>query len=697
MKKFLRSAIDDRTFDKGPGSWLSPSQGMQLGSWSDLLHRAVFCDFCRAVGLLLHEDVKKKTTSCDNSIAEKIDFFLGRVRQMHRNDSYDGYSRINVTIRLSNGNSSSYIWLEDAFQVADAFVQEVPERIIPIETAQFMNPLPRLRPELCDPKLVRSWLSCCREHHGSRCKLQPKCSMISLRLVDVNEGRIMLFTQDVDSDIPPYASLSWVWGPAKATDGLTTGQLCHAHEKGFLESIELPLTISDALIFLQGVGVRYLWVDILCIVQDDITDKESYIPLMGSIYAASEFTIVAYGRNGAFDGLPGVRAASRQRMQHVIYCNDLLLVSGIDAKIYPESNEDPEPLWQNRAWTLQEQVLSTRCVIFGSNQMQWECLEASYCEETVFEPFSQGTEPILSPIPSRLSWDGISQADFHCQYIALVETYNRRELSFDSDALFAFLGILNMLGDRTGITFLWGHPIPLFEQHLLWSAPAGRSRCCPEFPSWSWLSYQFSCATSDILWKYAAIRCYTFIEPLDAVDPSVSLKSLHSGDEYRIDGAYENTGAYENRPPSARTVSLEDVPIAILKQIQAYFHILFWADSIRVLVQCKEVRSGIHDGDDLFSLEPGNDDDAARSEGDESCRRRFGDAVCNGHRPDDHGQLKCELVKILSHADTDRSIHPIPALLILEEDGIAKRIGRAAISSYLYDELPWKQKLIVLG
>ena len=54
-----------------------------------------------------------------------------------------------------------------------------------------------------------------------------------------------------------------------------------------MQNSNLPMTVSDFLNCVQGVGERYLWVDMLCIVQDDEADREYYIPRLSSIYASS--------------------------------------------------------------------------------------------------------------------------------------------------------------------------------------------------------------------------------------------------------------------------------------------------------------------------------------------------------------------------------------------------------------------------
>ena len=189
------------------------------------------------------------------------------------------------------------------------------EYIVPMETGRVQSPRTRLRPPICDSNIVQNWLRLCCEHHGGRCTVHSKKPMTSLRLVDVLEGKISSFTQNSGFAIPPHASLSWVWGHTKASDGLTTRQLYQADEKGFLNSSEMSSTIADAITFLQVMGIRYLWVDLLCIVQDNTKDKDFYMPLLGSVYTASEFTIVAYGRKGASDSIAGVRADTRSGSQ----------------------------------------------------------------------------------------------------------------------------------------------------------------------------------------------------------------------------------------------------------------------------------------------------------------------------------------------------------------------------------------------
>ena len=135
--------------------------------------------------------------------------------------------------------------------------------------------------------------------------------------------------------------------------------------------------------------------------------------------------------------------------------------------------------------------------------------------------------------------------------------------------------------------------------------------------------------------------------------------------------------------------------MSCFEQIQVNFHIIFWADTIRVRYHEPDMEAKFID---LFSLEAGYDDDTADFKGDELCENPIGSASRSGNY-DAQVQMNCELVRIL---DVDTSVAKdhvlaIYALLILEENGIAKRVGQATIDLKLYNRLPWKQRLIVLG
>ncbi|KAF2969882.1 hypothetical protein GQX73_g3683 [Xylaria multiplex] len=140
-----------------------------------------------------------------------------------------------------------------------------------------------------DTKLVREWLSRCRAEH---CKCYETgfiapTALENIRLIDVHKRQV------VERDIgTKYIALSYVWG--FHTKGLLTLSTVKKYAReGSLTQEDVPRTIRDAMLLVADLGERYLWVDSLCIIQDDLLDKRRYLPMMGEIYDAAVVVIVA--------------------------------------------------------------------------------------------------------------------------------------------------------------------------------------------------------------------------------------------------------------------------------------------------------------------------------------------------------------------------------------------------------------------
>lgn len=112
-------------------------------------------------------------------------------------------------------------------------------------------------------------------------------------------------------------ALSYVWGPPSASRLLTQRlNLEKLSRPGSLSGI-LPRTIGDAGKFACQLGFRYLWVDALCIVQDDDMENDRLINQMHQIYNAAVATIVAYPGHHADDPLPGISQARNLTLNRV--------------------------------------------------------------------------------------------------------------------------------------------------------------------------------------------------------------------------------------------------------------------------------------------------------------------------------------------------------------------------------------------
>jgi Heterokaryon incompatibility protein (HET) len=176
-----------------------------------------------------------------------------------------------------------------------------------------------------------------------------------------------------NSSKSPYTTLSHCWGTLKIK------RLTKANMISLLTSIEiseLPKTFQHAIIITRRLGLRYLWIDSLCIIQDSFQDWAQESARMGEIYKNCFCNIAAAA---ALDGRYGCFMAKNTILAK--YCRVRIsnCATGSDSAIF---NLVPRMLWKlhldnyplgRRAWVVQEKFLAPRILHFGKNQLFWEC------------------------------------------------------------------------------------------------------------------------------------------------------------------------------------------------------------------------------------------------------------------------------------------------------------------------------------
>jgi hypothetical protein len=169
-----------------------------------------------------------------------------------------------------------------------------------------------------DMEIIHTWTSNCQTHHGHHCA-PPATGTAEeeiphFRLIDVERLCV------VNSSIREiYLALSYLWGRVSTFHLLRSNK----EELSFTGGLkrywnQLPMTIKDAITFTQKLGQRYLWIDSLCLVQDDEQDLMGGIRMMDKVYEQSFLTIVAASGVDATAGLPGVRKGTRTTQQIVV-------------------------------------------------------------------------------------------------------------------------------------------------------------------------------------------------------------------------------------------------------------------------------------------------------------------------------------------------------------------------------------------
>ena len=362
------------------------------------------------------------------------------------------------------------------------------------------------RPISLDPasnlclQLAQQWIDTCKSTHmGCQQGYPPE---LPTRLIDVQSEKIVL----TSARRGRYITLSHVWGGAVSLR-LTTDTVAKFSDS--LPYEMLPRTFQDAFLVTKKLGIRFLWIDALCIIQDSKQDWEIESARMGSIYQNSFITIAAPDAGKSDDGLFG-RGRHPPEFCTLPFYNPEGEPSGsIYLREYDTIEDVPDikttTLLSNRAWVLQERYLSTRILYFGAYQMYWECNTNEHYEQFGMRSFvrNSGRTPDQgSKRPKAQFFEQIrdGRSLFSNRYNSIhlwsdvVRQYSRRNLSFPEDKLPALSGCASIMEASTGYTYLAGLWKEYLIPQLLWEVdqsgqlPPSTSSTVYRAPSWSWAS-----------------------------------------------------------------------------------------------------------------------------------------------------------------------------------------------------------------
>ncbi|KAF2141670.1 uncharacterized protein K452DRAFT_204684, partial [Aplosporella prunicola CBS 121167] len=185
------------------------------------------------------------------------------------------------------------------------------------------------------------------------------------RVIDVRKRRIVEPREDCR-----FVALSYVWGarpgPEVKRHALCKARITELQQEGSLKS--LPRTIEDAMSICKRLGEEYLWVDLLCIVQDDQENKQRQINSMAWIFSSTVLTIISACGNTMGCPIAGV-SQDRQLLQQQTDFSGLQVTS-----ILPDFDElISKTVWHTRGWTYQEAVFSRRKLFFTAAEAWFEC------------------------------------------------------------------------------------------------------------------------------------------------------------------------------------------------------------------------------------------------------------------------------------------------------------------------------------
>jgi hypothetical protein len=296
----------------------------------------------------------------------------------------------------------------------------------------------------------------------------------------------------------------------------------------------LPRTIRDAMSVAAEMGLDYLWVDALCIIQDDHFDLEVQIGSMARIYTNAMLCIIAATDEPLNSGIRGASVPREWATQRVTNVAPGLAIGVTQSNIYKILSQTK---WATRGWTYQEHMLSRRSLIFTNSEILFHCGTETHRE---YSSSTWRETGVVNWGDSNSDFDRSIIATTYLRYMAFMPEngtlrerksfltdyemcameYSRRKISYDSDALNAFAGMIGLWSRYTRTEMVYGHPQSILLESLFWSpvrkwgaAVALRRRLTseslpssqivteplfssietsvrPQFPSWSWAAWE---------------------------------------------------------------------------------------------------------------------------------------------------------------------------------------------------------------
>ncbi|KAF1966333.1 HET-domain-containing protein, partial [Bimuria novae-zelandiae CBS 107.79] len=356
--------------------------------------------------------------------------------------------------------------------------------------------------------LLRAWLrQCDNSHDCGKHPSEPK-KALPTRVLYVGEPkdsgyssglvRLVLGSQATRHE---YLALSHRWGNVSKQEKeryCTTMANISKRLDGFSLS-ELPKTFQDAVEVTRELGVLYLWIDSVCIIQygDNHEDWKRESGRMESVFSEAYCTIAA---TAAADSKAGFLERDI-RTEHV-YVQD---TSGrqfyISTDIDDFNNHVDRALLNTRAWVMQERVLSRRTVHFSANQTYWECGEGVYCENLtrLRSPLTDQFFTLDPNFPTRLLQSG-KRRTLNCISF-LLKDYSKRNLTYLTDRRVAMSGLEDRIARALECRSRYGTFQKYLHRTLLWRASNDKMKEIVydyHVPSWSWMAYSGGIELLDI-------------------------------------------------------------------------------------------------------------------------------------------------------------------------------------------------------
>lgn len=404
---------------------------------------------------------------------------------------------------------------------------------------------------------LRLWLDECAKEHAACPRLSA--NTLPQRVLEIrDENTGIRLHQSHQNETGSYAALSYCWGK-NAQQLMTTRANIHEHMVTVPQE-RLRQTIQDAVKVCRVMGINYLWIDALCIIQDDDNDKLEQIANMGSIYKHSLVTLVAASAESVMDGFlaeskprPNLWGGSSLHNRPLAELS-MHVDNGTSGTIFLRADDSDiiysadEPVFR-RGWTFQELLLSPRVITFDNSQITLKCRETAFrpvfdthlnfdygCFDLPASVFGLQTD--LDLHPGRTQDERPVQRRLHNDqekvWRSIIEEYSRRDLTYFGDRLPGLAGMVSELRHVWGDTYLVGFWEKCIIQHLGWfqsSSGVGfepfqdmdRSQYIG-LPTWSWVTAPYRVVVNEISYPDARL-VNSSVQPVSSKSPFGQVQS----------------------------------------------------------------------------------------------------------------------------------------------------------------------------
>ncbi|EQB53504.1 hypothetical protein CGLO_06752 [Colletotrichum gloeosporioides Cg-14] len=383
-------------------------------------------------------------------------------------------------------------------------------------------------PEPLDPDTVE-WLKSELRSCDDECDhVKPASQFLPTRLIDVGQREMdvprLILTKDAFNlrtiDDLEYAALSYCWGPKR--DALkqvkTTKSTIATHCQGMPLSSLSPV-VRDTVKVCRALGIRYLWVDAICIIQGDKEDWDRESQMMGHVYYSCSVAICPVSSQSCLEGYLGTRPGGldvdfeSSRRKHIRGSYRLIL-SSTDLDEHAMGAPRPGPSlyvdlkrssWDHRGWTFQELVLSPRMIVFGPSMCHFVCETKTISEnghiatDAMHGPLRSVVNKALGKCVAETNYSAESVQEAYWQWTSVNEAQSRI-WTYREDIFPGLSGLAQGFATITGDTYLAGLWKNDLHHQLVWeisrpiagdlaSLVHSLQHADPYIaPSWSWAS-----------------------------------------------------------------------------------------------------------------------------------------------------------------------------------------------------------------